>query len=218
MAVEQGVTVLYRQQALIRSIFCRVVWLVVEEAEVLVVDRRQFRVVRRRGEGHERVLPSVVHEAGARWVVAVRVALVDVKRTDVAVAEEVVAVAEVLHALEALRVIGHHLVEDILQGRGVCIVFAFYEALGKLGVGAPVESGHVQVVFPVHQAVGVAVAAALAVVAGRAKRERGRLVGVYVDFGHEAGVLVGCVEARGDALKVVCRQEVRIVQCTVDFP
>ena len=134
-----------------------------------------------------------------------------------AVAEEVIAVAQVLHALETLRVVRHHLVEYVLQGGGVCVFFALYEALGKLGVGAPVESGHVQVVFPVHQAVGVAVTAALAVVTGRTKRERGRLVGVHVDFGHEAGVLVGRVEARGDALKVVCRQEVRVVEGAVDL-
>ena len=171
MAVQQGVSVLYRQQTLVRSVFCRVVRFVVEEAEVLVVDGREFWIMRGRSEGHERVLPSIVHEAGTGWVVSIRVPLVDVELADVAVAEEVIAVAQVLHTLEALRVVGHDLVEDVLQGGGVCVVFAFYKALGKLGVGAPVEAGHVQVVFPVHQAVGVAVAAALAVVTGRAKRE-----------------------------------------------
>ncbi len=88
-----------------------------------------------------------------------------------AVAEKVISVTSILHALKALGEVRHDLVEYVFQVGCIGIFLAFDEALGKLGVCTPVNTSHVKVVFPIHQAVRVTVATASAVVTGRAECE-----------------------------------------------
>ena len=151
LSVEQSVSVLHFQEALVRSIHIGIVRLLFKKTEILVVDGRQLRVVRRSFEGHQRIFPTVVAKTRSNRIISVRVALIDVELSDVPITEEVVAVAHILHALEALRVVRHDLVKHVFQSGCGGFVLCFCKSLRELRISTPVVAGHVQVVFPIHQ-------------------------------------------------------------------
>ena len=130
LAIEQGVSVLHFQETLIRPIHIGIVCLLIKETEILVIDGRQFRVVRRSFERHQCVFPPIVAETRSNRIISVRVALVYVELSNVSVAEEVVAVAHVLHALETLRVVRHDLIKDIFQRGGFGFTGCFSQTSG----------------------------------------------------------------------------------------
>ena len=148
-------------------------------------------------------------------VVLVAVLLIDVEAAEVTVLHEVVAVGVVLGAARVLGEVDHHLVEDVAQTALVLALLGL-EALGKFGVGPPVEVGGQGVVLPVHQAVGVAEVVAAVEEAGSTEGQADCLGGVHVNLGDELGACVGGVEAGRSRFEGVWRQEVRVVEGTVD--
>ena len=218
LAVQQRVSVLDGQQALVRAIHEGVVGLAFKEVEVLVVDGRQLGIVGRWGVCHKGVLPSVVDEATREVVVFVAVLLVHVECAHVTVLEEVVAVAGVLALEVALGVVCHDAVEDVLQSSGRAGLFLVGKALGEFHVSPPIQAGGLVVVLPIHQrTASVELICTSQCSCGPEGQARG-FVGVDVNLGHQVGALVGIVHAGWRPLELFRRQEIGVVQGTVDFP
>ena len=156
----------------------------------------------------------MTEDVGGR-VVLIAVLLVDIEAAEVTILHKVVSVGVVLGTASILRKVDHDLVEDVAEAAFILALFGL-EALRELGIRPPVQVGGQGVVLPVHQAVGVAEVAAAVEEAGSAEGQADRLGGVHVDLCHELGAGVGRVESRRCGFERVGREEVRVVEGTVD--
>ena len=85
------------------------------------------------------------------FIVIVAVLLEYIKRPNMAVFEEVVAVADVLPFEVTLAVVSHDGIKDIFQTTGAALIFLIYKSLGELHISPPIESRGLIVVLPIHQ-------------------------------------------------------------------